>query len=431
MRKKIVFIIPLLLVVLALVFTQLVAAQQWSGGTSSPVPPPVLLSPEDGAVITSPTVNLRWENILPADFFELQVDDTPGFSSPEVYLQNLTVREYGLSMNPGTWYWRMRLSRQTPGYPIRAWSDWSPYRSFTVSAGGKIATSIGIEQTERTGNVFVGDRFSVRAVLVDGHGNPIPNKSIRWTAQNAIPREIETTTGTSGEVKTEFTTTSPGTLTIRAEFSGDAAYEPSVGLLDVSVEPLSSLTSLLSNTAFTLGLPDISDLIENSINKGEIGAIITIENGEPKVLYRTVPLSVSSGEGRLTLRVRSEKNAVITIISPKDFLSAPVYARLEGTEIVEAKGVENVLDLSDNTVKAMVLEGTHGVQLFVSIPPLPDESEIIFQWGGNWGLPLLFIIVIPLAVAAFVFIWVKMRASRSRAPTSVPYQGPSGSTYVF
>ncbi|MEM2480691.1 MAG: hypothetical protein QXG14_01475 [Candidatus Hadarchaeales archaeon] len=95
---------------------------------ASPVPTPTLASPPDGLNInpnTTPLI-LQWENLLPADYFDLQIDNDPDFSSPEVSL-TVTSNQYqpsGLSDN--LYNWRVRQWR------TGAFSGWSAVWRFRV-----------------------------------------------------------------------------------------------------------------------------------------------------------------------------------------------------------------------------------------------------------------------------------------------------------
>ena len=109
--------------------------------TTGPLAALLLVSPENGATLTSQMVTLVWQPIADADFYDLQVSETQDFSSlvhessrrGEVSSQTVGPLAAGL-----TYYWRARA--RSPSGP----GPWSETRSFAVD----LATSAALLGTD-------------------------------------------------------------------------------------------------------------------------------------------------------------------------------------------------------------------------------------------------------------------------------------------
>jgi len=107
----------------------LVQADHMQGTVSAPVPAPIQISPSNGGTSTSRAPTFTWENIRPADDYQLQVDDDSSFSSPAI---DTTVTNKWYSpptpiADSTVYYWRLKMSRNNFS------SDWSDVWSFSVS----------------------------------------------------------------------------------------------------------------------------------------------------------------------------------------------------------------------------------------------------------------------------------------------------------
>ena len=95
--------------------------------TSALVPAPNLSRPLDKENTNNNMPSFNWENLLPADNFDLEVDNDADFDTPEI-----SVTVTGTSYTPtsglqdGLYYWRVRQWR------TGACSDWSEVRAFRI-----------------------------------------------------------------------------------------------------------------------------------------------------------------------------------------------------------------------------------------------------------------------------------------------------------
>ena len=91
---------------------------------------PVLNSPKNGNTITDDTPTFDWSAVNDAAYYELEVDNTSSFSSPEINENNLTSSDYTVSssLSEDTYYWRVR-AKDSQG----SWCEWSETWSFTIS----------------------------------------------------------------------------------------------------------------------------------------------------------------------------------------------------------------------------------------------------------------------------------------------------------
>jgi PGF-pre-PGF domain-containing protein len=98
-------------------------SESWSAAISAPVPAPVPLSPPNGTNINNSTPTFRWENLQPADTYDLQVDNDNDWTTVwPTDLTGLGAKSYTpFSPYPdGVYYWRVRQTRTGATGP---WSE--------------------------------------------------------------------------------------------------------------------------------------------------------------------------------------------------------------------------------------------------------------------------------------------------------------------
>jgi len=93
---------------------------------------PVLLSPANGSSTDDLSPTLDWSDVISADFYQVQVDNNPDFSSPERSNQpTLSTWTVNPDLLTGAWFWRVRANDNS------VYGNWSAIWSFIVTSGGR------------------------------------------------------------------------------------------------------------------------------------------------------------------------------------------------------------------------------------------------------------------------------------------------------
>ena len=134
---------------------------------------PVLIGPLDDVLLYENTPVFDWDDVSGASVYELEVDNSSSFNSPEIYQNNLTNSAYtaSSSLSDGTYYWRVRC-KDSQGN----WGEWSSTWSFTIE------TAPSDTVTDIDGNVYqtiqIGNQWWTAENLKVTHyrnGDAIPN----------------------------------------------------------------------------------------------------------------------------------------------------------------------------------------------------------------------------------------------------------------
>jgi|GEM_PF-4026235 len=90
---------------------------------------PFLQSPPDRSLLSNTTPQFNWYDVTGARLYQIQIDNNPDFSSPEIQNRISSVTfEISEELDTGTYFWRVR-SRDS----LLRWGDWSDVWSFTLS----------------------------------------------------------------------------------------------------------------------------------------------------------------------------------------------------------------------------------------------------------------------------------------------------------
>ena len=82
---------------------------------------PVLLSPENGTLITQNPPTLKWEKLYERESYDVQVSENSSFQDATLYFAwtdfQSTIASYTLrsELSPGTYYWRVRWAEGAGG----------------------------------------------------------------------------------------------------------------------------------------------------------------------------------------------------------------------------------------------------------------------------------------------------------------------------
>ncbi len=114
------------------------------------IEPPVLLSPEDGAINQPTELTLDWEGVAGASIYEYQYSTSSSFMTYwNDYLEDTEATINALNNNY-TYYWRVRASDGG------AYSDWSEVWSFTIiEAGAGLVTPTLVAPANNATDVLI------------------------------------------------------------------------------------------------------------------------------------------------------------------------------------------------------------------------------------------------------------------------------------
>jgi uncharacterized protein (TIGR02145 family) len=100
---------------------------------------PILLSPSNKEAINNNTPSFDWSDVDNAVIYELVVDDSSDFSTPEISQNNLTSSSYipDSSLSDNTYHWHVRCKDSASN-----WSPWSNKWSFTIDTQGPASPTL-------------------------------------------------------------------------------------------------------------------------------------------------------------------------------------------------------------------------------------------------------------------------------------------------
>jgi len=108
---------------------------------------PSLELPPDGVADLEQPVTLDWSDVATATKYNVQVDDSPGFGSPEIDNQNVGSSQYSASglTDDMQFYWRVRA------YNNCGWGNWSDVRDFSTECPVLAAPTLQSPADNQTG----------------------------------------------------------------------------------------------------------------------------------------------------------------------------------------------------------------------------------------------------------------------------------------
>jgi hypothetical protein len=394
----------------------------WGSRASAEVPPPRLISPEDGSLLQTPAPTLVWENIRPATHFYLQLDDDPNFASPNVDLPNLTGTQQTVTLGDGTWYWRMRQYRHTPGARTGAWSKWSEKRSLTIAAAGVRLTTLTLTPSSAE---LVIDGSAVFEAVLKVNGSPLAGRTIVWEVDGGTLSQPSSTTDASGVARVTFHAPSAeAQVKLRAVFEGEAGYSTSSAEASISIAPITPSTlaqQVRSVATERLGL--VSEAIklqalENAFAAELIAGVLNLWRHAQENLYIQpgVKLSVVEvvPENSVSIEITATGAGRTVVLNVgKELIPGGVRVLVDGQETGEAEDYLDALAPDENEPEYFAQRGSGGLHVLLSIPSFSTRTITLLALPVH-EFPLLYALAGVLVILAIAG-WRVLRKP-SRAP---------------
>ncbi len=185
---------------------------------------PVLVSPVNGIAIAGNIPVFNWNNVSSASEYELQVDNTDNFSSPNINQNNLTSSGYTVTsaLSDGTWYWRVRVKDSQEN-----WGGWSGTWNFIIS----------------TLNLDVSTSILTLSADANSQGSFTVTSNTNWTI----------TDDASWLTVSPSNSSNNGTVTVTAT-SSNTSPNPRTAIVTVSGTGVSSKTVTVTQNGIALNL---------------------------------------------------------------------------------------------------------------------------------------------------------------------------------
>ena len=118
-------------------------SEAWYFVVFTPLSPPILISPDNGAKLTD--VTLKWQSLQGAIKYHVQVSESQTFQNP-VISETLSSTSLTItSLDEGTYFWRVQGEDQYGNL-----GEWSEMRQFSVMG---ISSSTPVGSTENQGGI--------------------------------------------------------------------------------------------------------------------------------------------------------------------------------------------------------------------------------------------------------------------------------------
>ncbi|MCW5004339.1 Ig-like domain-containing protein [Enterobacter roggenkampii] len=213
---------------------------------------------------------------------------------------------------------------------------------FSPSAGTAAISSGGIEIVRNNALADGSDSNIVRVKVVDGEGNPVPNQTVRFSADHEAQIADSVITDDNGYASVNITSAKSGFSQIRASVNGSHYTR-----LLTFVADQSSAVPLL-NMKENYALADGVD--QNFIQVGLRDRNGNLVPGEQVTLRATqgvsVADSVNTGQnGHMTVPVTSTKSGTATLTATYNGITATVgveFSPSSGTAVISSAGIDIV-----------------------------------------------------------------------------------------
>ncbi len=199
-------------------------------------PKPTLLAPAAGSVLNTSQPELDWSDVTDAAYYELQIDNSSTFGSPEVFT-TITASTYTATtpLPNGKYYWRVRTYD-----PAGNRSGWTSARSFTLAyAPAPLETVTPVFTSTPTAAIVGAGLIEAESDLVGRVGT--------WTAHQTAVASGGGYVYSSGSTADALTLTFSG-----AQISVIYVKHPALGVIVVEIDgsPIQLLDSAAPDSVF-------------------------------------------------------------------------------------------------------------------------------------------------------------------------------------
>jgi hypothetical protein len=367
-------------------------------------PPPVPLSPAEGATVSLPFV-LDWEDVSnpQSSGYVVEIARDPGFDDVEALSTGLTNSQWSiLGLSSGTKYWRVQHAEGDSSPTTAAFTAPSAVRSFTVSGQAALAsvrlldTPTAYSGTERL--------LEIQLTALAPAGGAV----VALTSSNpsAVPVP-ETVTVPAGQSLQQVRIVH-GQVTAPTEATVTATYAGSTATTSITVLP-SALKQLGAPTgnSVTGGTP-ASVFVELEGAAPPEGAVVSVTSSSP---LATPPATVTVPAGAF-LQFFSIPTSQVTASTP-----VTITASWRGGQVSRQLVLEPGVPPATWTIDRTTTTGSEGANARVSVDPVRTTDTSFTVTSSNpavaWTVPT--VTVFAHSAAANVLV----QTSNPAAPTTV------------
>jgi len=170
---------------------------------------PVLISPVNGSIFryqdTPPQVRFQWVERQNVFGYEIEINDTIDFSAPKI-IQQTKAASFVVSLEPGTWYWRVKPVFLSTYQGETAFSSVDFFQIIKTEEKTETAVEIEIPEVppERiTAVTAPPSRVSSEPVVVRSTVKPADKPDVKQEAPPAAKPEVKPAAAVKPEVKPE------------------------------------------------------------------------------------------------------------------------------------------------------------------------------------------------------------------------------------
>lgn len=334
-------------------------------------PPPVPLSPADGATVSLPFV-LDWADVSnpQSSGYVVEIARDPGFSDVEALSTGLTASQWDiLGLSSGTKYWRVQHAEGESSPTTAAFTAPSAVRSFTVAGGQGAVASVRLldSPTAYSGTEKVGE---VQLTTVAPAGGAVV--SLTSTDPSAVPVPA-TVTVPAGQSLQQFRffhgqVTEPTPVTVTATYAGSTATTS----ITVLPSALKQLGAPLGDSV-TGGTP-AAVFVELAGAAPPEGAVVTVTSSSP---LAAPPATVTVPAANFLQHFSIPTSAVSTPTA------VTITASWRGGEVSRQLVLEPGVPPATWTLDRTTTTGSEGANARVSVDPVRTSDTTFTVTSSN------------------------------------------------